>query len=207
MKGNGSGPRVAFIPVSLYREQPGQVRERLDGAMVVPLPLGEPGDVRRLRLIAAETAARKKKSRPPAGTFFRNAVLQRAFLRYAARQRLMNIYIATVPGPRSRCTWQGLPWSRCSPWCRSWGTFRSASACFPTPGSSTSPWSRTGTSAPTPGLRRGATGFAGRAIPAGFRVFARCPPARLNPNATRRRPARSARQEVCAMAAQRGQRA
>jgi diacylglycerol O-acyltransferase / wax synthase len=89
----------AFVPVSLHREQPGQARGNLDGAMVVPLPLGEPDDVRRLRLIAAETAERKKKSRPPAGTFFRNAVLQRAFLRYAAQQRLMNIYIANVPGP------------------------------------------------------------------------------------------------------------
>jgi diacylglycerol O-acyltransferase / wax synthase len=90
----------AFVPVSLHREQPGQARGNLDGAMVVPLPLGEPDPVRRLRLISAETAARKKKkSRPPAGTLFRNAAIQRAFLRYAARQRLMNIYIANVPGP------------------------------------------------------------------------------------------------------------
>jgi diacylglycerol O-acyltransferase / wax synthase len=89
----------AFVPVSLHREQPGQARGNLDGAMVAPLPLGEPDHVRRLRLIAAETAERKKKSRPPAGTFMRNAVIQRAFLRYAARQRLMNIYIANVPGP------------------------------------------------------------------------------------------------------------
>jgi hypothetical protein len=67
--------------------------------MIVPLPLGEPDHVRRLSLIAAETAERKKKSRPPAGTFFRNAAIQRAFLRHAPRQRLMNIYIANVPGP------------------------------------------------------------------------------------------------------------
>jgi hypothetical protein len=32
--------------------------------MVVPVPVGEPGDVRRFRLIAAETAERKKLSRP-----------------------------------------------------------------------------------------------------------------------------------------------
>jgi diacylglycerol O-acyltransferase / wax synthase len=89
----------AFVPVSLHREQPGQARGNLDGAMVVPLPLGQPDPVRRLSLIAAETAKRKKKSRPPAGTLFRNAAIQRAFLRYAARQRLMNIYIANVPGP------------------------------------------------------------------------------------------------------------
>jgi WS/DGAT/MGAT family acyltransferase len=89
----------AFVPVSLHREQPGQARGNLDGAMVVPLPLGEPGHVRRLQLIAAETAERKKKSRPPSDAFMRNAAIQRAFLRYTARQRLMNIYIANVPGP------------------------------------------------------------------------------------------------------------
>jgi diacylglycerol O-acyltransferase len=33
------------------------------------------------------------------GTFFRNAVIQRAFLRYATRQRLMNVYLANIPGP------------------------------------------------------------------------------------------------------------
>jgi diacylglycerol O-acyltransferase len=90
----------AFVPVSLHREQPGQARGNLDGAMIVPLPIGEPDHVHRLRLIAAETAERKKKSRPPAGTLFRNAAIQRGFLHcYAARQRLMNIYIANVPGP------------------------------------------------------------------------------------------------------------
>ncbi len=89
----------AFVPVSLHREQPGQARGNLDGAMIVPLPVGEPGHARRLQLIAADTAERKKKSRPPAGTFFRNAAIQRAFLRYATRQRLMNVYLANIPGP------------------------------------------------------------------------------------------------------------
>jgi diacylglycerol O-acyltransferase / wax synthase len=89
----------AFVPVSLHHEQPGQARGNLDGGMIVPLPIGEPDAVRRLSLIAADTAARKKKSRPPGSTLFRNAAIQRAFLRHAARQRLMNIYIANVPGP------------------------------------------------------------------------------------------------------------
>jgi diacylglycerol O-acyltransferase / wax synthase len=89
----------AFVPVSLHREQPGQARGNLDGAMIVPLPIGEGDHVHRLRLIAAETAQRKKKNRPAAGTLFRNAAIQRAFLRYANRQRLMNVYIANVPGP------------------------------------------------------------------------------------------------------------
>lgn len=102
----GRGDRVdglvlrAFVPVSLHREQPGQARGNLDGAMIVPLPIGEADYVHRLRLIAAETAERKKKSRPPGGALFRNAVIQRAFLHYYAdQQRLMNVYIANVPGP------------------------------------------------------------------------------------------------------------
>jgi WS/DGAT/MGAT family acyltransferase len=99
----------AFVPVSLHREQPGQARGNLDGGMIVPLPLGERDPVRRLRLIAAETAKRKKKSRPPAGTLFRNAAIQRAFLRYAVRQRLMNIYIANVPGPPVPLYLAGVP--------------------------------------------------------------------------------------------------
>jgi hypothetical protein len=89
----------AFVPVSLHREQPGQARRNLDGAMIVPLPIGEADPVHRLGLIAAETAQRKKKNRPAAGTLFRTAVIQRAFLRYAGRQRFMNVYIANVPGP------------------------------------------------------------------------------------------------------------
>jgi diacylglycerol O-acyltransferase / wax synthase len=83
----------AFVPVSLHREQPGQARGNLDGAMVVPLPIGEPDPVGRLQLIAAETARRKKKSRPPAGTLFRSPLIQRSFMRLVARQRFMNVYL------------------------------------------------------------------------------------------------------------------
>jgi hypothetical protein len=67
--------------------------------MLVPLPIGERDDVRRLELIAAETSERKKKSRPPAGSMFRTVLLQRAFLRLMPRQRFMNAYVANVPGP------------------------------------------------------------------------------------------------------------
>ncbi len=49
--------------------------------MLVPLPIGEGDEVRRLELIAAETSKRKKKSRPAAGSMFRTVLLQRAFLR------------------------------------------------------------------------------------------------------------------------------
>jgi diacylglycerol O-acyltransferase len=89
----------AAVPVSLHRERPGQARGNLDGMMAVPLPLGEPDDARRLRLIAADTAERKKKHRPPGGALFRNTLIQRALLRLAAHQHAMSTYAANVPGP------------------------------------------------------------------------------------------------------------
>ena len=89
----------AMVPVSLHHEQPGQARGNLDGVMMVPLPIGEPDNVRRLRWIAGETARRKTMPRPPGGTLFRNRLIQRAFIRHAARQRFMNVYVANVPGP------------------------------------------------------------------------------------------------------------
>ena len=51
------------------------------------------------RQIAAETAVRKKKSRPQGGTLFRNIPIQRAWLRFAPHQRIMTTYAANVPGP------------------------------------------------------------------------------------------------------------
>jgi len=111
----GRGERVdglvlrAAVPVSLHQEKPGQARGNLDGMMVVPLPVGEPDDARRLRLIAAETAERKKKRRPQGGTLFRNIPIQRAFLRLAPRQHVVNTYAANVPGPPVPLYFAGAP--------------------------------------------------------------------------------------------------
>jgi diacylglycerol O-acyltransferase len=99
----------AFVPVSLHREQPGPARGNLDGAMVVPLPVGVPDPVRRLRLITAETAARKKISRPSGGAILPNGVVQKAFLRLATRQRMANAYVANVPGPATPLYLAGAP--------------------------------------------------------------------------------------------------
>src|SRR5918995_562382 len=111
----GRGERVddlvlrGYVPVSLHREQPGQARGNRDGVMAVPLPVGVSDPGRRLRLIAAETAERKKRKRPPAGTLLRNGVAQRAFMRHMARQRWANVYIANVPGPPTPLYLAGSP--------------------------------------------------------------------------------------------------
>jgi WS/DGAT/MGAT family acyltransferase len=88
------------VPVSLHHEQPGQARGNQDGMMMVPLPLGEPDPVRRLHLIAGETAARKHKARPQgASGVLRFAVVQRASSRFLAHQRFLNLSVTNVPGP------------------------------------------------------------------------------------------------------------
>jgi diacylglycerol O-acyltransferase / wax synthase len=89
-----------MVPVSLHQERPGQARGNQDGVMLVPLRLGEPDPVRHLGLIAAETAARKRKVRPPmGGGIFRFVALQRAWHRTLARQRTINLTVTNVPGP------------------------------------------------------------------------------------------------------------
>jgi WS/DGAT/MGAT family acyltransferase len=99
----------AFVPVSLHREQPGEARGNVDAGMLVPLPIGERDEIRRLEKIAADTAERKKKSRPPAGSMFRTVLLQRVFLRLMPRQRFMNAYVADVPGPPIPLYFAGAP--------------------------------------------------------------------------------------------------
>jgi WS/DGAT/MGAT family acyltransferase len=100
----GRGERVdgvvlrAAVPVSLH-DRHAAARGNRDGMMAVPLPIGEPDDLRRLERIAAETAVRKQKRYVPGGTLFRNGLIQRALLRVMARQRFMNTYAANVPGP------------------------------------------------------------------------------------------------------------
>jgi hypothetical protein len=68
--------------------------------MMVPLPLGEPDPVRRLELIAAETAARKGRARPEAGSgIFRFVAGQRIWYRLFPKQRSVNLVVSNVPGP------------------------------------------------------------------------------------------------------------
>jgi WS/DGAT/MGAT family acyltransferase len=90
----------AMVTISDHQEQPGQARGNKPGWMMVPLPLGEPDPVRRLELIAAETAARKHRARPQAGTgIFRFVAGQRVWYRRFPRQRSANLVVSNVPGP------------------------------------------------------------------------------------------------------------
>ena len=90
----------AMVTISMHQEQPGQARGNQPGWLMVPLPLGEPDPVRRLLRIAAETAERKTKPRPEAGTgIFRFVAGQRAWYRMFPRQRSVNLVVTNVPGP------------------------------------------------------------------------------------------------------------
>jgi len=89
----------AMVTISEHRD-PAQAQGNRPGWMMVPLPLGEPDAVRRLELIAAETAARKGRARPEAGTgIFRFVAGQRAWYRMFPRQRAVNLVVTNVPGP------------------------------------------------------------------------------------------------------------
>jgi diacylglycerol O-acyltransferase / wax synthase len=90
----------AMVTISLHDEEPGRAQGNKPGWMMVPLPLGEPDAVRRLRLIAAETTARKQKPRPAAGSgIFRFVVAQRVWYRLFPRQRSVNLVVTNAPGP------------------------------------------------------------------------------------------------------------
>ena len=89
-----------MVPVSLHGKQAGHASGNQDGWMVVPLPIGEPSHLRRLHLITAETAERKKNARPQVTSgIFRFALAQRALCHHLPRQRYMNISVSNVPGP------------------------------------------------------------------------------------------------------------
>jgi WS/DGAT/MGAT family acyltransferase len=90
----------AMVTISLHDEQPWQAEGNKPGWMMVPLPLGEPDPVRRLELIAAETAARKHKPRVEAGSgIFRFVAIQRVWYRLFPRQRSVNLVVTNAPGP------------------------------------------------------------------------------------------------------------
>jgi WS/DGAT/MGAT family acyltransferase len=90
----------AMVTISQHDEKAGRAQGNKPGWMMVSLPLGEPDPARRLELIAAETAARKQRARPEAGSgIFRFMAAQRLWYRLFPRQRSVNIVVSNVPGP------------------------------------------------------------------------------------------------------------
>ena len=90
----------AMVTISLHRERPGAAQGNRPGWMMVPLPVGEPDPARRLELIASETAARKHKPRPEAGSgIFRFVAGQRVWYRLFPWQRSVNLVVTNAPGP------------------------------------------------------------------------------------------------------------
>jgi len=89
-----------MVPISLHHERPGQASGNQDAMMMVPLPLGEPDPVRRLALIAAETAARKRTAHPQVTSgLFGFVAVQRATYRFQVHPRFVNLSFNHVPGP------------------------------------------------------------------------------------------------------------
>ena len=90
----------AMMTLSEHQEKDGLAQGNKPGWMMVPLPLSEPDAVRRLWLIAAETAAGKNNARPEAGTGpFRFVLGQRVWYWMFPHQRAVNVVVSNVPGP------------------------------------------------------------------------------------------------------------
>lgn len=75
----------------------------LVGVLLVPLPVGEDDPIRRLEQIARATAERKRLGPyQPAARF-----LQRWMVRIMNRQRMINLIMSNLPGPRRRMYFAG----------------------------------------------------------------------------------------------------
>ena len=90
----------AAVPVSLHRGAREHASGNIDGGMNVPLPVGEADPFTRLRLIADATAVLKSKATSQVFTgILASSAIQKLGLLFMTRQRLVNVYVANVPGP------------------------------------------------------------------------------------------------------------
>jgi diacylglycerol O-acyltransferase len=90
----------AAVPVSLHREAREHARGNVDGGMTVPLPVGEADPFTRLQLIAEATAVLKSQATTQVFTgVLASSAIQKLALLFMTRQRLVNVYVANVPGP------------------------------------------------------------------------------------------------------------
>lgn len=88
-----------YVPVTLRRRWRGPQQGNLIAQMAVPLELGEPDPVRRLRQIAAETTRRKARARTSLGALFVGGGLGRRVLVAAVMRQRVNVTTASIPGP------------------------------------------------------------------------------------------------------------
>jgi diacylglycerol O-acyltransferase / wax synthase len=91
----------ASVPVALRAQTDTAGLGNQVGLMVVPLPVGEPDPVQRLRRVARATTERKRRpellaSLRPAGSL----TILRALNRYSRHQRIVDLFITNVPGPK-----------------------------------------------------------------------------------------------------------
>ena len=99
---------LAYEPVTLLlRRRPGGRPDDV-GMIFVPLPVGVADPLERLRAVGAATADRKRHVIPaPVGLPTRTRLVRRMMMRVAARQRWAAVYVADVPGPRTRLYLEG----------------------------------------------------------------------------------------------------
>jgi diacylglycerol O-acyltransferase len=91
----------ASVPVSLRGRSGKAGPGNQVGLMVVPLPVGEPVAIERLRRVIRATVERKRRpevlaSLRPVGSL----TVLRAINRYSSRQRIVDLFVTNVPGPR-----------------------------------------------------------------------------------------------------------
>lgn len=98
----------AYSPISLRKGLPGVQEGNLVVQMAIPLPLGKPDPLARLRVIAAETKQRKGRARTSLEFLIRGRIMRRLMLMAAMRQRV-NIATASIPGPARPLYLRGAP--------------------------------------------------------------------------------------------------
>jgi len=98
-----------WVPVSLHSEEAGKAQGNQDAVMVVPLPIGEPDPIRRLKVIAADTRGRKQRTTSPGLNALPVGFLQRAAWHMVTRQRTANVSVTNVPGPHQQLFLAGAP--------------------------------------------------------------------------------------------------
>jgi WS/DGAT/MGAT family acyltransferase len=91
----------ASVPVSLRAQADTAALGNKVGLMVVPLPVGEPDPVQRLRHITGATTERKHRpevvaSLRPVGSL----TILRALNRYSRHQRIVDVFVTNVAGPQ-----------------------------------------------------------------------------------------------------------